>query len=54
MLKKIKGDATAHRKYQCRKELAACKKKKRPQDGLACLREEVAELRAIVEKLLED
>ena len=60
MFRKIKGDDQAHRKYKCRKEIAQGlkgvnnpKAKRSKGDDLESLREEVKQLRAIVEILIE-
>lgn len=53
MLKRIDGPPEEHKKYKARCKMKTCKKKSRPKDEIQALREEVAELRAIIEILCE-
>lgn len=53
MLKKIDGPPEKRAKYEVRCKMKECKKKPRPANDLQALREEVEELREMVEKLAQ-
>ena len=51
MLRRIEGDAEKRKKHEARRRMKESRSKRRTGDELQALREEVAELREIVELL---